>query len=455
MCPATPLLALAALLPVPQAFSAATTVELPATGSGDADHATVAINADGDILVAWSTRRPDLPDNAFQVEACLLPYLGGGRWARPAELELLLLGDPMAGVFGAAAESCRKPDVQAVGHDFFVVWPRSSADRSSCRLELVRVRVLGGTAEVDAPQPGRGYLVDGTLDADSAGAMPDLVESPLLPQGVAVVYADDELQAPPLREFDLRVAVADFASLPPVLHGPFLLVDDLPCDDGLRGGEPAGGKVLPDVVLDDMGNLVVAWEEYARAGHGGAASDRGSIQVRWFSDPVLDVPQPLATLRLGGRAVSDRPRRPNLASSRLDADDTVALAYMSAADGSSLADVNWCSLARDGALGSSLDLGYPCTGPVTEALPVPVQGASLQACLAIASEAGQVRLQGFPRGRGLQTLPTVPQPWRPAADLLEPGPADLGGRTVIPISYEAPSPTAGALRIFLVIRLAP
>lgn len=447
-------LLLCAPAPAPQTFPAGATVELPALGGGDADHATVAINAAGDVLAAWSTARPELGQGAFQVEACFLPYRGRGRWAVPASAKLLLLGDPLAGVFSGGPESCRKPDVQAAGNDFFVVWPRSDATRQSCRLELVRLRVQAGVPLLEAPAPGVGYVVDAELDGASSGTMPDLVESATLAQGVAVVYADDELQAPPWREFDLRVAAADFATLPPALHGPYLLADDLPFDDGRNGGEPAGGKVLPDVVLDDAGRLVVAWEQYVHSGHAGAPEDRGTIQVRWFSDPALETPAELARQEFGGLVASDYARRPNLASSRRDPTDEVALAYLLAADGSSTSDVAYLALQRDGASASAQDLGYPCTAGDREALPFPVHGASVQACLAIRQSGAMAQLEAYAQRLGLGALPATAGPWRPAADLLEPPPPDFAADALIPVTYEAPAGPHGVLRIHLTVYAA-
>ena len=433
-------------------FTYGDTVLLPTTSNDDADHGAVAINSAGDLLCVFSAERTDLAAGAFQVEACFLPYQGAGTWSAPnSSANAFLLGSAKARAFGLDYEACRKPDVIAVGSDFFVVWPRSSGDRTQHRLEMARLRPNGaGSLTVDAPAAGVGYVVDPQIDGNEAGIMPDLAEIPGSNTAIAVVYVDDELQAPPLREFDLRFLRADFATLPPAGDGPYVLVDDLPFDDSPFGGSPIGGEVLPDVVRDDFGNRVLAYENFQQAGHGGAGITDGRARLAWFADPGSGPPTLLASHLIQAGSKSEPVRRPNLAASRMDAANTVTVACVTASTQQPAPDILYYEAAWNGTAIALTDLGYPSSATRADSMAIPAHGASLRACLGIRGGGGHARLVAFLETppSGLRLIPSQSMPWRPSLDLLEPAPAGAGANLVLPITYEAPV-AGGDIRVFL------
>lgn len=456
------ILALGASLPAQGTLQLGQTVELGSSAAGDADHATVAVNSSGDVFVAWSALRTDLNPPTLQVEGAYLRYLGAGTWEIPqvgGSAGHWVLGDPMAGVYGAAPEPCRKPDVTAMGSDFAVTWPRSNAAGTQSRLEIVRIVVTGsGPPAVDGLAPGVGHVVDPAVDAESAGVMPDLVTLAAGPAKAGVVYADAEAQSPPYREFDVRYARVDFGATPPVVEGPMVLVDDLPCDDSRISGEPAGGRVLPDVVSDDLGSLVLSYETYVRAGHQGAAQDEGRVVASWFANGSSGTPSLLASRSFGGRQPSDLVRRPNLAASRLDPWNSASLTYMDLPDGGGDSDVSYFELLWQSGTIRAKDHRFPNHPSRSDGLPVPGHGSALRFSLSTRDLGGASQIKAFAPllpGRPFRTVPApTSQPWRPSTDLMEPAPPDLPAYSaLIPVTYEGPTLTGGAtLRIFLVIR---
>lgn len=436
-------------------FGIGTNLELPTTSAYDADHATLAIGPTGDILVAFSSTRTDLAPGALQVECCYMQYLGNSTWAQPETgVSHLVLGAADAEVFGPGFESNRKPDVLAAGDDFFVVWPRANADRSLQRVEGVRISPDGqGGLIVDWAAPGIGFPLDPQVDGASAGIMPDLVEIPGYPLGFGVVYVDDEDQAPPHREYDLRYVRADFSVLPPLIDGPYVLEDGITYDDPVNAGEPNGGKILPDAVRDDSGHLVVAYESYLRTGHQGATANEGRVFTAWYADPGGSQPLRIVNSEFHGNNLSSLVRRPNLATSRLDASNSISLSYLHMADGSALADVGYHDLNFDGIAVGTSNLNYPNLGGTSDSMPVPAHGATIRFCFADRGAFSSPKLMTFLKsvnGRLMQ-VSTVAKPWRPAVEVLEPAPGDSGSFSFVPLTYEAPRNGNGPLRVYLQI----
>lgn len=99
-----------------------------------ADHATIAMNDSGDILVAYHATRDDEVINGYpilrQVEIAYFEFTEGA--TRPQDAWELkwqrLLGSightPLAGLYPQDLLKCERPDVVAVGDKFFVVWTR-------------------------------------------------------------------------------------------------------------------------------------------------------------------------------------------------------------------------------------------------------------------------------------------------------------------------------------------
>lgn len=452
-------------------FTLAETVMLPSTGEGDADHATVAMNDAGDVFVTWSAARPDLSANASQVEGVYLRYLGGSRWEQAqVGYNHWVLGAADAAVYGGSYESCRKPDVVAVGTEFVITWPRSNFERTTSRLEVVRVLTSPSAPPVlDAPAFGVGYVADPDVKSEDAGGMPDLVKLASNPTKVSVVYVHDAKITPPYREYDLRYVRVTFPALGSVtVDGPGVIVDNLPFDDAPNTGEPAGGKVLPDVELDDWDNMVVAFETYARQGHQGAGVNEGRIYVQWYRNGVTGQPSLISDnevdygdnlhqhFYISGRRASDRTRRPNLATSRLDTGNTVSLAFLDAPDSTGDVDVEHRLLTWNGAAITMTDFVYPNLGNVNDNVPVPVHGSTLRGVLSVREDTVDEDLKAFVPSLPNTPFPTlnvpIAHPWRPAVDLLEPAPADVPNATLlVPVTYEGPGIGVTGLRIYLVI----
>ncbi len=179
------------LLWAQQSFGPGLDVELGTLGASHADHATVAINQFGDIVVA---DHADFTATRKLVEATVIPCVAPHAWeTRPP----ILLGDPQRNVFGS--DLCHKPDVAALGDgSFAVVWARfSSTDPARCRLETAQIITrdaqgrLYANAIVKTRAAGEGWVVDDNLNAGVAGVMPDVSADPGNPLACFTVYAHE------------------------------------------------------------------------------------------------------------------------------------------------------------------------------------------------------------------------------------------------------------------------
>ncbi len=366
-------------------------VEVLPARSYATDHATVAMNRRGDVLVAFNTATMVAGVPTKQVEAVFVPRTGAGRWRIPAASQVRLLGDPALDLLGTT-DRCDKPDVVAVGEDFLVVWPRTQVNHPElpARLELAVVRVgAGGVITVDAPQPGEGWLADPSFLAGEAGAMPDLAWTAVDPAqpGVArpgaavVVYARREYKNGNVENFDLVATAIDAAGSPPTFNSPALLAQHIPVDT--TNGYPGigGGRVLPDVVQDDAGGLVVAYESFALAMRG-TATDEGRIHVRRFEALPGGGFTETGALELQAGAADQRHRRPNLMSSWFDGSDTVGIAWpQMAPDGSSSRAHHGVIELLPGGGMQFTDSQVPDHPSFEEGRPVPLHGANLRACV--------------------------------------------------------------------------
>jgi hypothetical protein len=312
-------------------------MELPTLGSGAADHATVAANHEGDWLIA---NHADHPSGGKLVEVTVATSRNsGGRFRVTAPI---LIGDPSLDLLGD--DSCRKPDVVAL-HDgsFAVVFPRTvQQDPQSGRLEIVRILTRDAQGDalstpiVESPGSGRGYVIDASVVPGEAGVMPDLaLLGPTHASACAVVYAHEaevvETEDLVFREYDLRIARIDFSQpqqSTDFIRGPWLLETGIPMDNEVDSPF-AGGIILPDMVLDDADNLVVAWEQYLFAPHQGLPQGaQGRVVMTRYKS--LDGAQPLERLdrlELAGQANLRQQRRPALDSNREDQVNGIAITW--------------------------------------------------------------------------------------------------------------------------------
>lgn len=312
-------------------------VALPSFTPQGSDHATLAVNHYGDVYVAW---QGTWSGNVHMVEGMSVPYLGNDTWQGSA-LGHQIHGD-MSLQLLSTDETCSKPDVVALPDgSFCLAWHR--IDRSGvvpARLEVARVHVrdsagvLHASPVIEQSSLGEGYVADGLVTSGFAGMMVDLVN--LEDGSVGAVYAHelssvvDPVTGDTYREYELRFTRIDWnvgPGAPGFASTPVVLVPNLPIDNDVR--YPLnGGQVLPDVVLDDYGNLIVAYEEFWHDGHGGVqGTDNGRIVVNRYSGYLTSNPL-IVNSHTFTNNFRRHQRRPMLATSRLDTKNSVSLTWI-------------------------------------------------------------------------------------------------------------------------------
>ena len=415
-------------------FQLLESVELPVLGY-TADHATVAINASGDLFVTWTGTGSGIRN----VDGVFVPRVGPTEWATPQPGDLLRLGDASLGILDAV-DRCHKPDVVAVGDDFLVAFPRISPTSGAARLEISRIRVTANqSATVESAAPGEGFLLDPAVTSGDAGLMPDLacLSVPGSESGSAVVtYAHFSRFQGGRHLYEIRLGTLDFTGSGPAFGQPQVLVEKVVIDTSVVPFP--GGRVLPDVVGDDYGCLVLAYEEYGKVG----PNWEGRIVVQRYlplSDGSFEV---LETVTLRGPNGSLAQRRPMLATSREDSQNMVAVGWMEVANAAT-EDVDSCffelvfnSAASAGPVAVT-DLAYPNYAGTADRRPLPVVTGQEAALLTgRVRAAGATAMQAWlpQRASIFVMLPfvTPSEPRRAAADLLE-----AGGLELLPMTCEA------------------
>jgi len=426
-------------------------VELPRIGNGNADHATVAINSNGDLFVAWHCQV--VYAGQHQVEGVLMRRNSALSWDPPQPADVMLLGDPSLAVF-SAAEECTKPDVVAVGTDFIVTWPRNEPHSGWSQLETAMVLVPpSGPAVVDSQQPGLGWLVDPLVVGGDAGLMPDLCARAALPGTAAVAYAHETFAQADLREYDLRATTIDFNSSPPVIAPIAVLATGIPIDN--TAFAPVGGRVVPDIVEDDFGHLVIAYEHHEIAVHNGLPSDEGHVVVKRVAENA-GVWTELEQERYEGKFLEHRQRRPNLATSHTDLGNTVSIAWIE--QGLNLfadLETRYGELEFLGGAGPGTvtitNIPFPNLSNRDHAHPVPIHARTFRTLLSsrwYSLNTGIVAFSALP-ARPERPLPTnVDWAWRPATDLLEIGAPGAVDSRLIPVVYEGDNPAGTATVIY-------
>lgn len=250
-----------------------------------ADHATVATNSAGDVLVAFHSSRPTFDENyplLKQVEIALLTYDKVAQTWSLVETNQAVVGScrwsPISQGVSQAHVKCERPDVIAVGEWFFVVWTRiyqreyssnGNQDFEPAVLECAWVRNHNGNLEVytGSASPGLGFELDRhrsnrDFHVRECGGCPDAV---VLHTGdldthptVGIVYphqtnfGDYGSTPDGTRLFELRfltcsINPSSFAITSD--HSPATLIASDGIASGLvfDGDNDAAGIVLPDV----------------------------------------------------------------------------------------------------------------------------------------------------------------------------------------------------------------
>ena len=330
-------LLLCSALPAQQVFTYGDDNTLPTITPQGADHATLAVNTYGDVYVAW---QGTWSGNTHMVEGRLMKYIGNDQW-ETGSLNHDILGDMSLNLI-SNDESCSKPDVVAMPDGSFCVgWHRIDRSGSvASRLEVARIQVrdaqgvLLATPLVDRQAVGIGFSADSAVISGFAGIMVDLVD--LEDGSVAAVYAHETSNLPQpngdvYREYDLRITRIDWNTTPgtPGFVSPHVnLVTSLPIDN--TSAYPLnGGQVLPDVVLDDNLDLIVAYEQYWLDGHGGVSGQTlGEVVVKRFSGFGSATPFQLLDTDKFTNHIRRHQRRPNLATTKLDTRNSVSLTWI-------------------------------------------------------------------------------------------------------------------------------
>ncbi len=441
-------------------------VPLPSI-SYQADHGTVAVNDRGDVLVAFHTAVSAGSQVSKQIEAVFVRRIGKGRWLVPSVYDSFLLGDSSVGLAGPA-DRCDKPDVVSVGNDFLVCFPRgpvsSSGGSGLSRLELVIVRVDDqGVASLDVPGPGQGWVIDPGFTAGQAGAMPDLVHRTVdpdqpgaSPEGrAAVVYARQTEHEGVRQGFELVGAALDVRSSPPVIGPLETLVSKIPVDstNGYPGG---GGRVLPDLVEDDLGHLVLAHEFYALAARGVTTTDEGQLWIRRFEAPLAGGFRQRDALMLNGEVLHFRQRRPALMGSRYDGENVIGLAWPELSPDSLRSKAHYGLLqfpAGGGIQFQNALVPNPAKAKVLR--PIPVHAEGFQGCMLDLDwqngtrDTGGFRLLPAPTTMILDSAGLLPE--RNAVDVGE-GPTFGGpGQRVMARVYEAVPAGLANERVYLIL----
>ena len=439
-------------------FSTFETVELPLLGFSS-DHGTLAMNDSGDIFAAWT--RVDNQGNKH-VDGVFLPRINTTRWELPDAADILVLGDSSLGLLDPV-DRCFKPDVAAVGDNFIVAFPRIDPSSLDARLEISRIVVVPNvSATVDSWAPGQGYVFDNNVDAGRAGLMPDLTRIRKLgfETDLACVAYAHELSAKGIHAaYELRGGMLDFRSGGmPSFGGRQVLAANVHVDEAPI--TITGGRVLPDIVEDDHGNIIVAYEQYTMGSEQGAIPQKGEIVVKRFELVGSGQFSELETVVLRGARVGPPQRRPNLATTRKDATNTVSLTWMELFDPvHELSRTFHYELEFQG--GASIgpvavrDFRYPSLPGASDTRPVPIHGSDIRGAVAghsyvgVPSEIYVSMLSPFNNFAevGIDTI----DPRRPAIDLWE-NFGVPGGLQLMPLLVESP-PTAGATnyRLYLMV----
>jgi hypothetical protein len=311
------------------------TIELNTIGNQSADHAAIAVNHFGDVIIVNHT---SVNSRKKAVELNALAPLGETRSSGYKRFNTRLLGDPTLNIFGVGNDSCSKPDVESMGDgSFLVVWSRHdlSGDQPS-RVEACKIstrHIYGGLmpqVQILTTRTGEGILIDDTSNYGEAGFMPDIAS--YKGAGVSkaiVVFAHEQSvytsSTKTFRDYDLvgKKIHWPLGSSSPTLWPLVTLETNIPVDN-VNTSPYSGGLVLPDAVIDDTGALTIAYESYLISPHQWHfGPPRGSIQLRRYSTDL----SPLDEIEFNGHGLDRHQRRPMIATSDKDATNMLILGW--------------------------------------------------------------------------------------------------------------------------------
>lgn len=318
------------------------TLELNTLGAQDADHAVIAVNDYGDVIVVNHT---SIGTSVKAVEVNILAPLGTAATDGFKLFNTRRLGDPTLNVYQSGGDSCTKPDAEALGdNSFLVVWSRHEINGlHSSRLEVCRIFTRDNSGNllaqpvISSPSVGIGFVIDDVSNAGDAGFMPDIAAYHGASQSEAyVVYAHEQssttLTIGTYRKYKVKCINVDWPSInsAPSLGYIKTLERDVPFDN-FNTHPYSGGMLLPDAVIDDGENLVVAYEQYSLDYINSVVT--GNIQLRRYSRAPFTL---LDSVELSGSVSSRHQRRPMLATSDGDSSNNLLIAWKEISDDSSI-----------------------------------------------------------------------------------------------------------------------
>lgn len=236
----------------------------------DADHATVAMSDNGDIVVAYHTQRDPIPPLTLSVKQAEIAYFQFIPGAIPSQDSWTLIHRELIGSIvhdplntTQPEVRCERPDVIAVGDLFFVSWTRRY-DRTymhpnyidePARLECAWLERMGGAVAIyGQPLSGLGHRLDdnflirectGVADAvvlkQPAGGHPTV--------GIAYPRQTDfgDYTGDDTRLFEMAFVTCTLNGTTVTSTTPVVLRSNIPMDGPVGPGGSAGGLVLPDL----------------------------------------------------------------------------------------------------------------------------------------------------------------------------------------------------------------
>lgn len=442
--------------------TANTVVELPSHApiDGKADHETIAMNKRGDVFVVWSSSVFPLtgPDSVVRrVEGAFFRRTGTTTWDL---YPTVILGeaDPIALPSGvsiyAAGDICRKADVVAVDNNFVVAWQRlENADTANGRIEVALIEApVSGNANYHLSDPsGIGWILD-NFDPRGAGGMLDLACQRGTSSPIAVAYAHRTNKfaigvSDFAWDFDLRALTFDFPTpgLAPTVNVVNTLTN-VPFDD-ISASAVGRGRVLPDLVFDSWGNLVIAFEDFARGERISASDpDYGQIHLNRYSIDSFGVFTELNAQVLLGNNTEFAQRRPNLFRSPFNTAvsiawgeielpaDSIKLFHMDAVYPNATDDASFVDHAPT-----------PVPNNIDPDVPTPLQYKTVRGVVITVDPSPGSYHAGYQLSNSTKWVLlgdfTGKLPWRPALDVLENDPA-RPGKGIISLAFEGRDSTS-------------
>lgn len=313
----------------------------------DADHATVAMNDSGHVMVAYHSTRVDYSPDLRQVELAFFEYDSTlDEWSLE---EQVLIGDvdpsPLISLYNQSDVKCERPDVIAVGEKFFVVWTRRydrSVDwREPAVLECAWLDWDGTDLNIHGMVlGGAGHMLDQDYKVRECAGVPDAVVLKQPTGGdptVGVVYPrQTEFSYDPAtglegekRIFELAMVTCSIDAQDQVTSSTPTFLASQVAYEGSDGG--AAGLVLPDLAPSSEENSFwLAYEGQLIVG----PSLVGIVSLEYWNLNGTGVPEFVKTFKTpmpSGIVIRRRPMLSSLPGT--DPVEMVSIAFNEAAPG--------------------------------------------------------------------------------------------------------------------------